>query len=135
MWNIWFLNSHYFLLSYQYIIFHFISIILILSISKIDQFHIDIEIYLAYFPHSLLCFIITLWVLFTHFPKPSQSPLFTHSYNQFFSKSFFIIKIRKLLLNTGIFIIDYSKHSLQKNIIIITNHNNIPKHNIKLLEW
>ena len=70
---------------------------------------------------------------FTRFPKPLQSPLFTRPYGQPFSKSFFVIKMRELLLNAGISTIGYSGHSLRKGAAVTADRNGISKHDIKLL--
>ena len=104
------------------------------SISKTNQFHVDIEIYLAYSSHSFLCSVIVLRTLFIHYPKSSQFSLFIYSYDQSFSKSFLVLKMRELVLNAGISIIDYSEYSLQKEATITTNRNDISRHDIKLLE-
>ena len=134
-WNTWSPDSHCFLLSHQHIAFHPTSVTLTLPASKTDQFHTGTEIYLAYSPHSSLCPVSALRALFTCFPKPPQSPLFTRPYGQPFSKSFFVIKMRELLLNTGISTIGYSGHSLRKGAAVTANRNGIPKHDIKLLGW
>ena len=134
-WNTWFTDSHCFLLSRQHIIFHSTSVTLILSVSKTNQFRVDTEIYLAYSSHSLLCPVTALRTLFTHYPKSSQSPLFTHSYGQSFSKSFLVLKMREFL-NANISIIDYSGYSLRKRTAITIDRNDISKHDIKFLkQW
>ena len=133
MWNTWSTDSHCFLLSRQHITFHSTSVILTLPASKTDQFRVGTDIYLAYSPHSLLCPVTALRTLFTHYPKPPQSPLFTHPYSQSFSKSFLVLKMWELLLNAGISTIGYSGHSLRKGAAVTANRNGISKHDIKLL--
>ena len=88
------------------------SVILILLISKIDQFHIDIKIYLTQFSLSPLCSVTALRALFHHYSTLSYTSLFIKSFNQSFDKSFFIHIMHYLLLNAGISTVDYSRHSL-----------------------
>jgi hypothetical protein len=68
------------------------------------------------------------------FSLVSQSPRSPHRpYGEPFSKSFFVIKMRELLLNAGISTISYSGHSLRKGAAVTVDRNGIPKHDIKLL--
>src|SRR5436190_11500369 len=108
-WNTWSSGSHCFLLSYQHVAFHSTSVTLTLPASKTDQFRVGTEIYLEYSPHSSLCPVTALRTLFTRYPKPPQSPLFTRPYGQSFWKQFFVLKMRELLLNAGISTIGYSR--------------------------
>ena len=68
----------------------------------------------------------------------SKAPAVPHylsvSYDQSFSKSFLVLKMRELLLNAGISTIGYSGHSLRKGTAITVDRNGISKHDIKLLE-
>ena len=104
-----------------------------LPASKTDQSRVGAEIYLAYSPGSLLCPVTALGALFTRYPKPPQSPLFSRPLGQPFSKSFLVLKMRELLLNAGISTIGYSGHSLRKGAAVTADRNGISKHDIKLL--
>ena len=98
-----------------------------------DQFRVGTEIYLAYSPRSSLCPVTALRTLFTRYPKPPRSPLFCRSYGQPFSKQFFVLKMRELLLDAGISTIGYSGHSLRKGAAVTADCNGISKQDIKLL--
>src|SRR5438552_4001382 len=100
-----------------------------------DQFHVGAEIYPTYSPHSSLCSVTALRSLFTHYPKPPQSPLFTRPFSRSFSKPFLVLKMQELLLNADIPTMGYSGHSLQKEVAFTADHNGISKHDIKLLRW
>ena len=135
-WNIWSSDSHCYLLSYNHIAFHSTSVTLTLPAPKMDQFCAGMEIYLAYYPHSSLCPVTTLRTLFTRYPKHPQTPLFTRPYGQSFSKQFFVLKMRELLLNAGISTFGYSGPSLRKGAAVTANCNGISKQDIMLLgQW
>jgi len=132
-WNTWLPDSHCFLLSRNHVAFHSTSITLTLPTSKTDQFRVGTEIYLAYSPRSSLCPVTALRTLFTRYPKPPQSPLFTRPHGQSFSKQFFVLKMRELFLDAGISTIGYSGHSLRKGAAVTADRNGISKQDIKLL--
>lgn len=136
IWNIGSSDFYRFYLSHKYIVFQSNgSIILILFISKIDQFHVDIEIYLAQSSLSSFCSITALRILFHHYSILSHVSLFIKSFNQSFDKLFFIHIIYHLLLNVDISIIDYLRYFLWKNIIIIVDRNDISRLDIKFLRY
>src|SRR6266516_383958 len=132
-WNTWAPNSHHFLLSRGHVAFNSTSVTLTLPSSKTDQFRAGTEIYLAYCPHSLLCPVTALRTLFTRYPRPPPSPLFTRPYGQPFSKVFLVLKMRELLLHAGISTIGYSGHSLRKGAAVTARRNGITREDIKLL--
>jgi hypothetical protein len=132
-WSIWSTESHHSLLSRDHVVFHPTSVTLTLPASKTDPYRAGVKIYLASSPHSPLCPVTALENLFTLYPRPPHAPLFTRPDSQPFTKQFFVLKIRELLLNAGIPITGFSGHSLRKGAAATANANGISKHNIKLL--
>jgi hypothetical protein len=132
-WNIWSPESHHSLLSRDHVVFHPASVTLTLPASKTDQYRVGVKIYLASSPHSLLCPVTALKNLFSIYPRPPHSPLFARPRSQPFTKQFFVLKIRELLLNAGISTVGFSGHSLRKGAAATADSNGISKHNIKLL--
>jgi hypothetical protein len=108
-------------------------VILTLPASKVDQFHIGVEIYLAQSPLSPLCPVTALRALFAHYPASPHAPLFIRSFNQPFDKSFFIRVMHHLLLDAGISTAGYSGHSLRKGAAVTADCNGISRHDIKRL--
>jgi len=132
-WNTWSPESHHSLLSRDHVVFHPTSVTLTLPSSKTDQYCVGIKIYLASSPHSPLCPVMALENLFTLYPRPPHSPLFARPHSQPFTKQFFVLKIRELLLNAGISTVGFSGHSLRKGAAATADSNGISKHNIQLL--
>ena len=101
------------------------TVTLILSTSKIDPFQTGVNIHLAA-SSSPLCLITALTLLFT-------SPLFVRSYDQPFTKQFFVLSIHHLLLWAGIPTTGFSGHSIRKGAAVIAACNGISRNDVKLL--
>ena len=70
-WDTWSPVSHRLHLSRKHVVFQPDgSVILTLPASKVDQFHVGVEIYLAQSPLSPLCSAIELRALFNRYPAP-----------------------------------------------------------------
>jgi hypothetical protein len=132
-WDTWSPDSHLFHLSREHVVFHPTSVTLTLPASKMDQFHVGVEIYLAYSPLSLLCPVTALRALFNRYPAHPHAPLFTRPFKQPFTKPSVVLMMHQLLLNAGISTFCYSGHSLHKGAAVTADRNGISKHDIKLL--
>jgi hypothetical protein len=132
-WDTWSPASHISHLACKHIAFHPSSVTLTLPASKMDQFRVGTDIYLAGNPLSLLCPLKALKTLFDRYPAPPQAPLFARPFSQPFSKAFFVQAMHFLLLNAGIPTFGYSGHSLRKGAAVTADHNGISRQHIKLL--
>ena len=133
-WDTWRPDSHLTCLSRKHIVFRPDgSVILILPSSKTDPFHRGVEIYLAQSPRSPICPVAALHRLFHRYPMAPNDPLFTRPLRQPFSKPFFGIAMRNVLLNAGIPSFGYSGHSLRKGAAVTADQNGISRHHIQLL--
>ena len=133
-WNTWSPDSHRLHLSRKHVIFQPRgSVILTLPASKVDQFHVCVEIYLAQSPLSPLCPVTALRALFHRYPAPPHAPLFIRPFSQLFDKLFFVHTMHHLLLNAGISTVGYSGHSLRKGVAVTADRNGISRPDIKLL--
>ena len=133
-WDTWCTDSHRLHLSRKHVVFQPDgSVILTLPASKVDQFHVGVEIYLAQSPLSPLCPVTALRALFHRYPAPPHAPLFIRPFSQPFDKSFFVHAMHHLLLNAGISTVGYSGHSLRKGVAVTADRNGISRPDIKLL--
>ena len=100
--------------------------------SKTDPFCKGINIHLAS-SRSPLCPVTALAQLFNTFPCSPLQPLFTRPHGQPFTKQFFVVKIRQLLLQAGIPTAGFSGHSIRKGAAVTAAANGISRENIQLL--
>ena len=130
-WDTWCPDSPRLHLSRKHVVFQPDgSVILTLPASKVDQFHVGVEIYLAQSPLSPLCPATALRALFNRYPAPPHAPLFIRPFRQPFDKSFFVHAVHHLLLDAGISTVDYSGHSLRKGAAVTADCNGISRHDI-----
>ncbi len=134
-WNMWSLEHHRFHLARTHIQFNLDhSVILTLPLSKTDQYRIGAAIPIASSPNpSPLCPVQALHRLYSLYPRPSTSPLFSRPYGQPFTKQFLVAKIRELLLQAGIPSLGFSGHSIRKGAAVTAAMNGISRDDIKLL--
>src|SRR5205814_9878683 len=107
------------------------SATLYLPSSKTDPFRKGVHIQLAT-TLSTLCPVRALKLLFHRHPTPLDQPLFTRTMGPF-SKSYFISKIRELLLQAGIPAQGFSGHSIRKGAAVSASARGISKDDIKLM--
>ena len=109
------------------------NLILIFSVSKTNYFHKGIRISLAAtMNESSIYSVIMLHILFNHFSASLKTLLFTKTFDPF-SWDHLIKTIRNTLLDTDLSPIDFSDHSLRREVTISIVTISIPWDEIKTL--
>jgi hypothetical protein len=131
-WTSWSDQHHQFHLSRKHVSFQEDHVTLMLPMSKTDPYRRGTTIHLPS-SFSPLCPVIALTQLFRQYPSSPFQPLFSRPHGQPFSRQFFLLKLRELLLQIGVPTAGFSGHSIRKSAAITAAAADISRDDIKLL--
>ncbi len=111
------------------------SLTVILPRSKTDQFGTTTPIFISAASDPVICPVRSLRRLFTRYPSPSTSPLFSHSLGPF-TQRWFVSQLRSCLLRLGLNPLHFAGHSFRRGAATTALHAGLSRADImRLGRW